>query len=202
VSAGQACLGARQTEVILRGFGLPKRPSADTISIGMRRALNLLVCLAAVLSAGCSKRTAPMRIVYAPSVSVPAPAASPQAAGALVLAEPQPPEVEPEPRPRSRNLGEASPKPRVRLAPADPALEPEPDVPPAVEVPTLEPREGAAAQDSQRRRVAQFQDQIRARIVRQDNPGLSAEDRRMLNDARTFLVQSERALVATIFRAP
>lgn len=179
----------------------PKPSSTDTIRIGMRRVLSLLIFLLALVSSGCPRRSPAARIIFAPSAPAPAPSVSAEAAGALVLAEPEEPESEPEPAPPIAEPAEKPhPKPRVRLAPPDPLLEPEPEPSSVAEVPTLEPREGPAAQATQRRQVAQLQDQIRARIARQDGPGLSGDERRMVTDARTFLAQSERALAANDFQ--
>jgi hypothetical protein len=167
----------------------------------MKGVLSAAVCVLVLALAGCSKRTAPARIVYVPSVAPPAPTASAAATEALVVAEPQSPEIEPEPAPPIEEPAEKPrPRPRVRLAPPDAALEPEPEPTPAVEVPTLEPREGAAAQRAQRRHVLQFQAQIRSRLTRQEKLGLAADERRMLTDARTFLAQSERALATNDFQ--
>jgi type IV secretory pathway VirB10-like protein len=167
----------------------------------MKRGSLLAVCFIALWSVSCTKRQTTARIVFVSSTPPPASAPSAEAAGALIVAEPQqpsseeeagPPAPEPAERPRTR--------PRVRLAPPDPAAEPEPEPAPAVEVPALEPREGPTEQAAQRRQAAQLQDQIRARIARQGKSNLSAEERRMLGDARTFLSQSERALAASDFQ--
>jgi RNA polymerase-interacting CarD/CdnL/TRCF family regulator len=45
-----------------------------------------------------------------------------------------------------------------------------------------------------------LQDQIRARIARQEKSNLPPQERRMLGDARTFLSQSEGALAASDFQ--
>ena len=106
---------------------------------------------------------------------------------------PEPPLPEPAEAPRTR--------PRVRLTPADPVTEPEaaPEPLPAVEVPLLEPL-GGPGEQAQRQQILQFQDRIRGRIVRQEDARLSADDRRMLDDARTFLSQSQRALGTNDFQ--
>ena len=168
---------------------------------GMKRGWLIAGCIFAIWPVSCAQRQTAARIVFVSSNPPPASASSAEAAEALIVAEPQqpvsdeepgPPAPEPAEKPRSR--------PRVRLAPPDPATESEPEPAPAVEVPALEPREGPAEQAAQRQQVAQLQDQIRHRIARQDKPSLSAEERRMLGDARTFLSQSERALAASDFQ--
>ena len=169
---------------------------------GMKRGSLLAVCFIALWSAGCARRQAAARIVFVASNPPPASAPSAEAAGALIVAEPQQPAPEEEPGPPAPEPAEERPRtrPRVRLAPPDPAAEPEPEPSPAVEVPALEPREGPAEQAAQRQQVAQLQDQIRTRMGRQEKSNLSAEERRMLGDAHTFLSQSERALAASDFQ--
>jgi hypothetical protein len=179
----------------------PNRDSTDTICIGMKCTFAIVVCIALVGAASCARRPAPARIVFAPSAEQPVPASSTAAAGALVVAEPQPPEPDQEPAaPAPESSEKPRTKPRVRLTVPDPSIEADPEPAPVADVPILEPREGAAAQSAQRQQAAQLQDQIRARIARLDKPGLSAEERRMLTDARTFLSQSEHALAANDFQ--
>jgi hypothetical protein len=161
------------------------------------------VCVLAFMGMSCARRHTTARIVFVPSVLSPAPNVSAAAAGALVVAEPQLPEPEPEQVPPSPET-EEKPRshPRVRLAPPDPSteLEPEPESAPAPGVPTLEPREGPAAQTAQRHQVVQLLDQIRRRVTRQEQSNLSSDERRMLGDARTFVSQSEGALAASDFQ--
>ncbi len=170
----------------------------------MKRVWLIAVCLATFAAAGCSKRQAAARIVFAQTQPAPPAAiASPESTGALVVAEPQPPEPEEETRPPEPEPAER-PKPRPRPAGpgnaaepvADPAVEPAP----AAEVPALEPLEGPAQQAAQRQETARLLDQVRARIARQERSSLSASDRRMVADARTFLSQSERALSTSDFQ--
>jgi len=153
-----------------------------------------------VLSSGCHKGPQSNRIVF---VAAPPPAistASPEATGVLTLAEPpiqepedalQPPPPTPAESPR--------PRPRVRLAQPEPSTEPEPEPVPSVEVPVLEPA-GGPGEERERRQIVQLQDLVRGRIARQENTKLSADDRRMLDDARTFLSQSQRALGTNDFQ--
>jgi hypothetical protein len=167
----------------------------------MERAWFMGMAVAGLFLAGCAKRQSVARIVFVHAAPPPALRANPEAVGALVVAEPQSHEPTPDPAPPPPEAAERPvARPRVRLAPPDPSIEPEVEAPPAAEVPTLEPREGAAALAAQRRQATQFHDQIRARIARQDRPSLSADERRMLADARTFLAQSERALGTNDFQ--
>ena len=165
----------------------------------MKRASAVAVLVLALMGVSCARRQTSARIVFVPSTPSPAPNVSPEAAGALVVAEPQLPEPEPEifpPEPETAEKPRSHP--RVRLAPADPSIEPESA--PAPEVPTLEPREGPAEQTAQRHQVVQILEQIRRRATRQEQSNLSPDERRMLGDARTFVSQSERALAASDFQ--
>lgn len=169
----------------------------------MNRTSLFVVGLLLFLPVGCANRQRANRIVFVAATPPLASPASPEAAGVLTLAEPQlqeteegpePPPPEPEEKPRTR--------PRARLAPADSATEPqvevEPEPAPSAEVPLLEPL-GGPGEQAQQQQVQQLQDQVRGRITRQENARLSADDHRMLDDARTFLSQSERALATRDF---
>lgn len=171
------------------------------MTIGMKPATALAVCVLALMGVSCSRRQTTARIVYVPSAPSSAPDVSPEAAGTLVVAEPQLAEPEPEPVPPAPETAEKPRShPRVRLAPPDPGTETEPEPAPPAEVPALEPREGPAEQTAQRQQVVQLLDQIRRRATRQEQSSLSSDERRMLGDARTFVSQSERALAASDFQ--
>lgn len=167
----------------------------------MNRASLFVVGLLLLLPVGCANRQRANRIVFVASTPPLASPASSEAAGVVTMAEPQlqepvegpePLPPEPEEKPRTR--------PRARLAPPDPTTEPqvEPEPAPSVEVPLLEPL-GGPGEQAQQRQVRQLQNQVRGRITRQENATLSADDHRMLDDARTFLSQSERALATSDF---
>jgi alpha-D-ribose 1-methylphosphonate 5-triphosphate synthase subunit PhnL len=68
-----------------------------------------------------------------------------------------------------------------------------PETPP-VEVPALEPRESSAQEAAIREQVLRLQENIRQRMARLNPAHLSANERKTLDDARTFLTQSTRAL--------
>lgn len=160
----------------------------------------ITVCLAAVIAAGCSKRQATARIVFAQTQPPPAAVvASPESAGALVVAEPQPPEPEeetPSPEPETAEKPRPRPRPALPETPSEPEVEPAP----AAEVPALEPLEGPAAQAAQRQETTRLLEQVRGRIARQERSNLSPSERRMVADARTFLSQSQRALSTSDFQ--
>jgi outer membrane biosynthesis protein TonB len=66
--------------------------------------------------------------------------------------------------------------------------------PPPAEVPALEPRESSAQVSALRQQVQSLQEDVRARLSRINESKLSQEDRKTLDDARTFFAQSNHAL--------
>jgi hypothetical protein len=162
------------------------------------------VCVLTFLVWGCPKRQAINRIVYVPAAPSSAESTGQGETDALVIEEPQPAEpIEPQPaeqppsepapaRRRSRPLRTDS------AAPAETILEPEPA--PAVEIPALEPRESPGQQAAQRQQIVSLQNQVHARIRRLENANLPTGEHNMLEDARTFLTQSERALAGSDFQ--
>jgi hypothetical protein len=61
-------------------------------------------------------------------------------------------------------------------------------------VPALEPRESSAQESALRRQVQALQEDVRTRLSRINEAKLSQDDRKTLDDARTFFAQSNRAL--------
>jgi hypothetical protein len=150
-----------------------------------------------VLIWGCPKRQTTVRVVYAPA---PPAAATPTPAGesrSLVIEEPPPPEpaeVAPaesgSPRPTPRRRRPLRTEPLVTTESAG-----EPVEPPPTEVPALEPRESPGRQTALRQQILDLQERLRQRAARLDRLKLPSEARKTLDDARTFLAQSERALL-------
>ncbi len=145
---------------------------------------------------GCPKRQTTTRIIYTPAPPAATSQASREASGAMVIEEPAPPEtaepaapepVTPKPEPRRR-------APARTQTPATPEITPEPEEPPPAEVPALEPREAPGPQAALRQELKSLQDRLRRRTAQLERQVSSPEDRRMLEDARSFLAQSERAL--------
>jgi hypothetical protein len=62
-------------------------------------------------------------------------------------------------------------------------------------VPALERRESPGQQTALRQQILDLQERLRQRAARFDRLSLSSEARKTLDDARTFLAQSERALL-------
>lgn len=167
------------------------------------------MCAMMLLIGGCPKRQdRPSVVVYVPAHPPAATAVvstEPSKPQVLVIEEPAPPpEPEPEPdetRPPQTPEHAASHHRRTPAHAATPAEPDEtttqetPETPPA-EVPTLEPRESSAQETELRQQYNGLAQDIRPRLERMNGKQLSAADRRTLEDARTFFVQSGHALSA------
>ncbi len=146
-------------------------------------------------------------VVYVPAK---APAAAPATTSAaaepqvLVIEEPAPP---PGPEPAKaappQNAEEPTAQHHVkRPAHTETTTEPDeapppenPETPPA-EVPALEPRESTAQETELRRQVVKMEQDIQERIARLNAAPLSDNDRKTLEDARTFSAQAARAMAS------
>jgi hypothetical protein len=138
------------------------------------------------------------RVVYVP----PPPAVTEQipaiSNGELVIQAPAPPKpvqeevVSEEPIPGPKP---AQPQRRVTPAPR-PSTDPETTVPPISlpEVPALEPRESPARQSELRQQVVKLLAGIQGDMSRIKERSLSDAERKTLEDAQTFLEQSQKAL--------
>lgn len=157
-----------------------------------------------MLIGGCPKRQAQPRIVYTTpppaAAAAPASTAPPQA---LVIEEPAPPtKAEQVSTPNAAQEKPARPRRRVARTepptstePSDANEAPEtPEEPPPAAVPALEPRESSAQVSVLRPQIQSLQDDVRTRLSRINESKLSLEDRKTLEDARTFFAQSNRAL--------
>ena len=151
----------------------------------------------ALLVWGCPKRQTTTHIIYTPAPPATTAQTSSESSEAIVIEEPALPEtVEPAaieepvtPKPAPRRRAPARPQTPATLESA-----PEPEEPPPAEVPALEPREAPAQQAALRRQIQNLQERLRRRTAEMEREVSSPEDRRMLDDARSFLAQSERAL--------
>jgi len=164
-----------------------------------RRASLSSFCALALWIGGCPKRQGPSRIVFVPAHAPQATTAPAENAQVLVIEEPAPVEEEPVSPPPTQTAEPKTPaksRPRVRTdaAPADDSAAPDASLPPPVEVPALEPRESTAQAAALRQRVQQLQDDVRQRLARVNESRLTANERKTLDDARTFFAQSGRAL--------
>ena len=156
------------------------------------------LCALVLWVGGCPKRQGPARVVYVPTPSPPAAATAPTTSPrVLVIEEPEPLEAEPASPPAAQTSEPKPPakhKPPVRTETATPPDEtPETSLPPA-EVPALEQRASAVQESALRLQIQRLQEDVHQRLGRLNEARLSANEHKTLEDARTFLVQSTRAL--------
>lgn len=152
----------------------------------------------ALLLGGCPKRQTTSRLVYLPSPAPTATAPSAPSTETLVIEEPPPPAQAQEAPAPAPPPSRPSHRPR-RVTPNQPAdtpeVGPEPEgPPPTVEVPALEPRESREQESQQRSQVLRVQNDVEAQITRLEGAKLAPADHKTLEDARTFLGQSQKAL--------
>lgn len=163
------------------------------------RPLPFMCCSLALFIGGCPARQTPWRVVYVPA-QTPAPVETTDTpAQFMTIEEPAPPEPPPAPPPEEP----AVPKPEHRshrVMRSEPpassvgneidAAEPQVSSP----VPSLEPRESYAEEAALRHQVQGLQDDVRQRIAKLSGASLSGADRKTLDDARTFFLQSADAV--------
>jgi len=171
----------------------------------LRRGSISSLCALLLWIGGCPKRQEPKSIVVYVPAQAPAhaPAAAPAAGEpqVLVIEEPAPP-PEPEETPPPPTPEPTAPHRRRSPAPTPTPNEPDetstpenPETPPA-EVPALGPRESSAQETELRRQYLNLELDIRQRLTRLNGAQLSANDRRTLEDARTFFVQATHAMAS------
>ncbi len=168
----------------------------------MKREALSSVCGIVLLLGGCPKRQTTPRLVYVPSPPpIPSPAAA-ERPDTIIIQEPSPPEPaeaapagEPEeshpltPAPTSRPR-----RPLRTEPPASTESTATSSGPRAADLPALEPRNSPEQQSALRNQVQALQEDIRKRAAQLDHAPLSAAARKTLDEARTFLTQSEDAL--------
>gem|GEM_PF-2009552 len=165
-----------------------------------RHSLYPLLSLALLLM-GCPNRQTNPRVVYVPPPATAATIADQKPSGELVIEEPLPPEPEEHPvevPPQETTAQKTPVRPRRRPAPSEPAVEPPAPTPEIVSQPTpsapaLEPRESPQQQSEMRSRVVQMQESVRARIAALGHTSMASLDKKTLEGARMFLIQSEHA---------
>lgn len=146
---------------------------------------------------GCPKRQTTTHIIYTPAPPAPTAQAATESTDAIVIEEPAPPEAEEPVAPEEPVTPKPSPRRRTPVraqTPATPDSAPEPEEPPSAEVPALEPREAPGQQAAIRDQIQRSQERLRQRLAQIERQVSAAADRRMVDDARSFLAQSERAL--------
>jgi len=157
-----------------------------------------------LLIGGCPKRQAPPRVVYTPAPPAAAAPAKTEAPETMVIAEPAAPEepvqgqnTSPETPSPDRGGGPARRRHPITSGqtPADDNAEPETSEPaPDVALPALEPRESPQKEVALRAQIQAIQENVRGRLARINEGRLSPDDRKTLDDARSFFAQSTRAL--------
>lgn len=145
----------------------------------------------AVVFGGCPKRQTGPHVVYVPS---PPPAAtSSQSDQSIIVQAPAPPaplETKPEvPRPVPPEPAPSKPSPPRRAETKAP-----PEEPPGAEVPALQSAISSGQATALQEQVVRLQEGIEKRIVALSRESLSPSQRRMLDDARGFLQQSQKSL--------
>ena len=168
-----------------------------TIIPGVRRGTLYSVCGLAMLVWGCPKRQTTTHIIYTPAPPAPTAQTVSESTEAIVIEEPALPETAEPAAPEEPVTPKPAPRRRTPTRPQTPAPSesaPEPEEPPPADVPTLEPREAPGQQAALRQQIQRSQERLRQRIAQLDRQISSAADRRMVDDARSFLAQSERAL--------
>ena len=154
----------------------------------------------ALFIGGCPKRQVPPRIVYVPAPAPVAQSTPGAEAPPLVIEEPAPPEPVVTTPPVEASTQKATPDKHRRVlrreptaaAPENPTPDTEEPLPP--QVPVMEPHESSAEEAALRSQIQGLQDDVRERIGKLTQAGLSGADRKTLEDARTFFQQSLRAL--------
>jgi outer membrane biosynthesis protein TonB len=102
-------------------------------------------------------------------------------------APPQAPATPPPHRPRRPTHTEAAPEP-------DETSPPESPVTPPAAVPALQPSESSAQQTELRNQFLRMEQDVRQRLGRLNGARLSSNDRKTLEDARTFFAQAHQAM--------
>lgn len=163
------------------------------------------VCAMLLWMGGCPKRQERQNVVvYVPTTPAVATPAKPEAAKpeVLVIEEPAPPpepqpETEETPPPKSGGprVTHHKPGPSHAAAPAEPdenTTEDTPAPPPAA-VPALEPRESSSQEAELQQQYQKLAEDVHQRLERLNRSQLSSNDRRTLEDARSFFAQSAHA---------
>jgi len=160
------------------------------------------VCALLLWLGGCPKRQEPKSIVVYVPAHAPAAASAATESQVLVIEEPAPP-PEPEetlpaeiqgPAKNATGGGKSAGHHAHSLTPTEPDIPTvENPEPPPAEVPALEPRESSAQATELQGNYQKVEQDIRQRLTRLSGARLSANERKTLEDARTFFVQATRA---------
>lgn len=169
------------------------------------------LCALLLLMGGCPKRqVSKSMVVYvpAPAPRAAAPTASAVASPAeqqvLVIEEPAPP---PEPEPAEASPPQTAEEPTAQRRPKHPAhseTTTEPDETttqgtpetPSAEVPALEPRQSTAQENELRAQFQKLDQDIQGRLARLSGAQLAPNNKKALEDARTFYTEATRAVAS------
>jgi hypothetical protein len=178
--------------------------ASGKIGVMLRESTLASVCAMLLWLGGCPKRQERQSVlVYVPAPPPPAAAPAPanSAPRMLVIEQPPPPpEPKPEETPTPQSQGPAVahrrriPTTTTTPAEADETSTPDDATNPAPEVPALESSESSAQENELRKRYQNLAQDIRQRLARLNGNQLSGDDRRTLEDARTFYLQSAHAM--------
>lgn len=169
----------------------------------MKVAYALTIAGLAVLLAGCPSRHAGARLIYVPAPPVATVAGAKAQGGVMEIPAPPAP-AEPEKAPKREEAVESAPSPpaaprhrrasdRTEEAPAETVAPPPAEENPTAGAPELAPARSHAEQAQIEARIHDMQIAIRRRIAALSRKRLSGDDRKALEDARQFLVQSREA---------
>jgi hypothetical protein len=160
------------------------------------------VCALLLWMGGCPNRQGPAGVVVYVPAQAPAAVTPAAKSEVLVIEEPAPPPVpeaapapattEQKKTPASGRRGGSSSAHATIPETDEPPPQETPETPPA-EVPALEPRESSAQEAALREQVQRLQENVRQRMAHLSPARLSLNERKTLDDARTFLTQSTRA---------
>jgi hypothetical protein len=113
-------------------------------------------------------------------------------------APPEPPEIPAEISTQESTTQKSAARPHRRNLPSETPVEAQPAPENAgrstAPVPALQPRESPQQQNELRNKVLQLQQEVKARIAALERTQMANLDRKTLNGARSFAVQSDRAL--------
>jgi outer membrane biosynthesis protein TonB len=144
-----------------------------------------------VIFGGCPKRQTGPQVVYVPT---PPPAATPsQSDQSIVVQAPAPP-APLEAKPDSAPQTPPEPTPNKPARPKRAESKAPPEEPPGAEVPALQSAISSGEATALQGQVVRLQEGIEKRILVLNREGLSPSQRKMLDDARGFLQQSQKAL--------
>lgn len=165
-------------------------------SLKTTKILLILALVGAV--AGCPKRQTSLRLAYAPAPPAPAPTSPVSPPQVLIIENPPPPKPA-ESSPASAPVESAAHAPtphhsRRAARSRKPEPPPEPAQTTVAEAPQLEPFRSPQQQTALEQHINALKAAVEGRIRHLSHSNLSAADRKTLQDAHTFLSQTDQAM--------